>query len=1114
MQQKQTLTSTNIDPHQPALLALVERCAGLRAQIARHIVNGAGGLPDLLHALAEGRREIARLDATERQIDEVLRHWTGTPEQAWDPKHPVDQRLWFIDTPERPVPLPEGIEARFEQAVAGDLEHWQRHPRGTLALMILLDQVPRHLHADTPRMVATDTVASRLAQSLRASEGDAELPPPARALAYLILGHSEDQAVMADALEGFFALVSDPLTRGQRRTYRHLLARARKDVKALERFGRHPIHNVALGRESTVEERCFLQQRRHPQLTPSPEPTGLRPARVLVLHGFRQNGGVLKAKTRKLRKALEGVAELVYVDAPHMCDPETPHLRRWWDAQETPVRYAGWSQTLTYLQEVFQRQGPFDGVVGFSQGGAVAALLGALQPLEAIQLRFVISISSFTPRDPELAPLMAQPLKLPSMHIYGERDEMVPPERSIALSRCFEHGALATHPGGHFAPDRWPMDTLQAFIGQFVHQGLPASLEDEEVPATHLVRPELLATWVDEDEALERWIAPVGEALRTTPGLTPKALLASACSLYQSYDYGPVDHIEAPLPGDAVYRLWMAAHLAIPGGVAPHLPMLLASCGVKALNRLALLACEIADEQPGLYGDGLMGLHQAVAEQIAATLNADEGLLEAGLPTSLVALGAPRINGATDRRCNLGRAVARRLSGGQDRRTAYARYRRLIAGLGHHIRAQEAQVSGAVSTRRLGVPEWTPEALTAPISEAVIEPLPVPVVPCPLDELAPLLEHLAADHEQVSQDTAFPRGTLTPDGRLDLCKQVVGPAGIEPLLSAVDSNPQVKRLLLGNNIVGNTGAGAIAEFIRSGQSPVQVWYIAGNHIDADGLAPICEALVGQLQVEGLWLKRNPIKASGAVHLKRLLKGLTGLVTLDLVNTGLLDEGVREIMEGVRVNTSLRHLYLGTNGITPEGIEPVVRSLAEGSRLSSLFVSCNRLGDVGATALAEALKADGARGGGLKRLSVASNRIGPDGAVALAEAVAEHPTLQMLSLGWNRATAAVGELGNRIGRRGCEAWAEVLRHNRTLRCLDVSHNGLRQDDVEILAEGAHCSSTLVGLRLAQYGERIEPVTLAALDEHLAGNQSRASVTAEEVWTPTPTREILSVYRTAD
>jgi hypothetical protein len=71
-----------------------------------------------------------------------------------------------------------------------------------------------------------------------------------------------------------------------------------------------------------------------------------------------------------------------------------------------------------------------------------------------------------------------------------------------------------------------------------------------------------------------------------------------------------------------------------------------------------------------------------------------------------------------------------------------------------------------------------------------------------LEELDPLLEHLSSDKPGPYDDRqpiVFPRGTVMSGGRLDLCKQVVGPQGVQPLLSAMEHSSVISRLLLGKH---------------------------------------------------------------------------------------------------------------------------------------------------------------------------------------------------------------------------------------------------------------------------------------------------------------------------
>ena len=70
-----------------------------------------------------------------------------------------------------------------------------------------------------------------------------------------------------------------------------------------------------------------------------------------------------------------------------------------------------------------------------------------------------------------------------------------------------------------------------------------------------------------------------------------------------------------------------------------------------------------------------------------------------------------------------------------------------------------------------------PAAIDCPLHGAI------PFVACPDDEVTPLVDFLRRN-VNVAATTPFPRGTLTDDGRLDLCKQNLGPAGCERVATA------------------------------------------------------------------------------------------------------------------------------------------------------------------------------------------------------------------------------------------------------------------------------------------------------------------------------------------
>eukprot|EP00892_Ulva_mutabilis_P000942 jgi/Ulvmu1/10849/UM007_0023.1 len=118
--------------------------------------------------------------------------------------------------------------------------------------------------------------------------------------------------------------------------------------------------------------------------------------RVLCLHSFRTSGGIFKKQVSRsgFEDAISDVVELSFIDAPHVAsgpapDDVGPHFEppyfEWWDSQ-TSVKpegkvstYSGWQASVAKLREVLIEQGPFDGVMGFSQGGALTACAAALQ---------------------------------------------------------------------------------------------------------------------------------------------------------------------------------------------------------------------------------------------------------------------------------------------------------------------------------------------------------------------------------------------------------------------------------------------------------------------------------------------------------------------------------------------------------------------------------------------------------------------------------------------------------------------------------------------------------------------------------------------------------------
>jgi uncharacterized protein (DUF924 family) len=133
-------------------------------------------------------------------------------------------------------------------AARGDLDGWAATPDGSLALLLLLDQMPRNLFRGSPRAFATDPKAREMAEAALANGHDQTFEPDLRQFFYLPFMHSEDLADQDRSIALYEALGLETQLK-----FAHL----HRDPIA--RFGRFPHRNAVLGRATTAQEKAFLE---------------------------------------------------------------------------------------------------------------------------------------------------------------------------------------------------------------------------------------------------------------------------------------------------------------------------------------------------------------------------------------------------------------------------------------------------------------------------------------------------------------------------------------------------------------------------------------------------------------------------------------------------------------------------------------------------------------------------------------------------------------------------------------------------------------------------------------------------------------------------------------
>ena len=173
-------------------------------------------------------------------VDEVLKFW-------FKELQPV---AWFTKDAAVDAQIRTRFEPLHEQLSQGEIQV-PNTPRGHLAAVIVLDQFPRNMFRGSAKAFASDTKALEFASRALDAGFEREMTKDQRQFLYLPFMHSEELAMQMRCVE-LYAAFDDP----------ELMKYAAEHRDIIERFGRFPHRNAALGRESTAAEIEFMQNHR------------------------------------------------------------------------------------------------------------------------------------------------------------------------------------------------------------------------------------------------------------------------------------------------------------------------------------------------------------------------------------------------------------------------------------------------------------------------------------------------------------------------------------------------------------------------------------------------------------------------------------------------------------------------------------------------------------------------------------------------------------------------------------------------------------------------------------------------------------------------------------
>ncbi len=173
----------------------------------------------------------------EQSYTDIVEYWFS----------PEVKKRWFNSTPAFDAQLKDRFLNIYEAAVHGECDAWQAYPTGSLALVILFDQIPLNIFRGDKQSFATEARSRDVARQAIANSQASQLTQEQLVFLYMPFMHSENLADQDYAV----ALFENAGLKENLRFARH-----HRDI--VQRFGRFPHRNAILGRTSSTAEIDYL----------------------------------------------------------------------------------------------------------------------------------------------------------------------------------------------------------------------------------------------------------------------------------------------------------------------------------------------------------------------------------------------------------------------------------------------------------------------------------------------------------------------------------------------------------------------------------------------------------------------------------------------------------------------------------------------------------------------------------------------------------------------------------------------------------------------------------------------------------------------------------------
>ncbi|MCO5574044.1 hypothetical protein L7F22_027822 [Adiantum nelumboides] len=185
--------------------------------------------------------------------------------------------------------------------------------------------------------------------------------------------------------------------------------------------------------------------------------------RVLCLHGSHTNAAIFEKQIHRWDSSILQLLNLNFLDGPYATSGKSeveaifPGLYfEWFQFNKDYSEFINLEECKDFLSKYMQEHGPFDGLMGFSQGGVQAAAFAGLQQKGMVlqghpPLRFIILVSGIGLNNKQaMHECYSEIVLCPSAHIIGDKDCL----RKIneKLMQKFKNPLIIRHQEKHTVP--------------------------------------------------------------------------------------------------------------------------------------------------------------------------------------------------------------------------------------------------------------------------------------------------------------------------------------------------------------------------------------------------------------------------------------------------------------------------------------------------------------------------------------------------------------------------------------------------------------------------------------------------------------------------------------